>query len=216
MKNLLIKEFKLSAHPTCYIFLLLPLMLLIPNYPYTVTYFYFALAIFFTCTLGRESNDIGYMMMLPISRKDIVKARIAFTVILELASIIISVPFIIIRQTVMTAPNLGGFDANIALVGFALLLYSIFNTVFFINYYKDVKKPGISFVISSAALLLYVVIGEVVDHIMPIFVNVLDTPDSTHITEKVILDIICIIIYVLTLIITYKKSVSLFSKLDIN
>lgn len=39
MKNLVYKEFRLAAHPTNYIFLSFAFMLLIPNYPYLVSFF---------------------------------------------------------------------------------------------------------------------------------------------------------------------------------
>lgn len=39
MRALLIKEIKLSLHPTIPIFLLLSAMLIIPNYPYYVVFF---------------------------------------------------------------------------------------------------------------------------------------------------------------------------------
>lgn len=47
MKKLLRKEVLLSMHPTAIIFLALSMMLIIPNYPYYVIFFYTGLAIFF-------------------------------------------------------------------------------------------------------------------------------------------------------------------------
>ena len=39
MKNLLYKEFRLAIHPTVYIFFLLTALLLVPSYPYYVSFF---------------------------------------------------------------------------------------------------------------------------------------------------------------------------------
>jgi hypothetical protein len=215
MKNYLLKEFKLAAHPTTYIFMILPLMLIIPNYPYTVTYFYFTLAVFFTCMLGRECHDIQYTMMLPVAKSDIVKGRMLFVVILEIISLVLSIPIVIIRQTVMTAPNLGGCDANLAIFGFGLLLYSIFNLVFFLMYYKNVQKPGVAFIFASMFQLLYVIVLEVLDHTIPLFTEVLDTRDTVHITEKIIFDLISIAVFALVTFFTYKKSIKSFTELDL-
>lgn len=55
LKKLLRKELVLSMHPTVPLMLLLCVMVLIPNYPYTVVFFYSTLSLFFTCLLGRES-----------------------------------------------------------------------------------------------------------------------------------------------------------------
>ena len=57
MKNLVYKEFCLAAHPTNYIFLSFAFMLLIPNYPYLVSFFYTTLGIFFMCLSSRENHD---------------------------------------------------------------------------------------------------------------------------------------------------------------
>ena len=62
MKQLLYKEWRLAMHPTALLFLGLSLMLLIPNYPYYVTFFYTTLGIFFICVNGRENRDITYML----------------------------------------------------------------------------------------------------------------------------------------------------------
>ena len=82
MSNLLKKEFSLSMHPVTPLMLMLSSMALIPNYPYTVMFFYMTLAVFFTCMMGRENHDVIYSMCLPVAKKDIVKARILFVAIL--------------------------------------------------------------------------------------------------------------------------------------
>jgi len=42
------KDLRLAAHPMMYVFALFGVMLIIPNYPYTVVFFYGLLGIFFT------------------------------------------------------------------------------------------------------------------------------------------------------------------------
>lgn len=69
MKNMLYKEFKLAMHPTSVIFLSLSAMMLIPNYPYYMTFFYTTLAIFFIYLSGRENHDIFYTMTLPYEKE---------------------------------------------------------------------------------------------------------------------------------------------------
>lgn len=215
MKNLLLKELKLSAHPTLFIFMTFPCMLLIPNYPYTVTYFYITLSVFFTCMMGRENHDIQYTMMLPISKSDVVKGRFLFTLLAELTSLVISIPFIIIRQTVYTTPNLGGMDANLSLIGLAMLVYAVFNVIFFIKYYKDVKKPGVSFVFASVAEFLLIIVLEVLDHATPFFIDELDTADSKYILVKIIFVVICAAVYAVSAMLTCKKCVKSFEALDL-
>ena len=98
MKNILYKEFKLAIHPSTYIFLLLSSMVLIPNYPYMVIFFYSILGVFFISLNGRETKDIYYSMLLPIDRSELVKLRILFVSLIETAQILLLVPFIIIKN----------------------------------------------------------------------------------------------------------------------
>lgn len=46
------KDLRLAAHPMMYVFALFGVMLIIPNYPYTVVFFYGLLGIFFTFLNG--------------------------------------------------------------------------------------------------------------------------------------------------------------------
>lgn len=79
------KELRLCLHPTAPMGLLLSAMVLIPNYPYLVSFFYTTLAVFFICLQGRENNDVLFTMTLPVSRRQLVRARITLAVALELA-----------------------------------------------------------------------------------------------------------------------------------
>lgn len=59
------KDLRLAAHPMMYVFALFGVMLIIPNYPYTVVFFYGLLGIFFTFLNGRENKDVYYCAVLP-------------------------------------------------------------------------------------------------------------------------------------------------------
>ncbi|NMB88618.1 MAG: hypothetical protein GYA17_09675, partial [Chloroflexi bacterium] len=69
MNHLLYKEFKLSVHLTSYLFLLLSLMLLIPNYPYYVVFFCQTPGIFFTFLAGNATNDVYFITLLPVRKR---------------------------------------------------------------------------------------------------------------------------------------------------
>ena len=215
MRNLLLKEIKLAMHPTAIIFLSLSAMLMIPNYPYYVTFFYTGLAIFFTCLNGRENNDIFYTMLLPVRKKDIVKSRFLFVIILQLIQVLLAVPFAILRQSFNLPGNQVGMDANIAFFGLSFIMLGIFNLVFFNIYYKDVNKVGKAFGISSVAVFVYMTIAETCVHIVPFVRDYLDTKDTVYLSYKLIVLTAGIIIYVLLSFITYKKSVKNFEKLDL-
>ncbi len=215
MGKLLSKEFKLVTHPTTFLFLLLSAMMLIPNYPYYVTFFYTTLGIYFCCLNARENHDIYYTLNLPVRKKDIVSARFAFVIIVELLQVIIAIPFALLRQSFDMPGNQVGMDANIALFGLALIMLGIFNVFFLTKYYKNPQKIGGAFVIGSIISFVYMAVMEVLTHIIPFFRDQLDTPDPQFLTEKLAVLGIGIVIYAALTGIALAKSRKSFETLDL-
>lgn len=213
--KLILKELKLALHPTAYIFMALSAMLLIPNYPYYVVFFYTGLAVFFTCLSGRENNDIYYTLLLPVPKSAAVKARFISVSMMEGAQLLIAAVFAVLRNKILAAGNDAGMDANIALFGLSLVFYGIFNLVFFTKYYKDVNKVGSAFVWASAAVFLYIAAAEVCCHTVPFFIAKLDTPDPQFLKEKLIVLAAGAAVYALMTALAYKKSVKSFERQDI-
>lgn len=215
MKKLLAKEVKLAMHPTAPIFLMLSAMLLIPNYPYYVVFFYTGLAVFFTCLMGRENNDVTYTMLLPVRKTDIVKARYAFVVLLELIQVIVAITFAVLRQHLPLEPNQVGMDANISLFAVSFIMLGLFNLVFFKVYYSDVLKVGKAFVLSSISVFGFMIIAEVLTHAVPFFRDILDTYDNVYVPQKLVVLAIGIIIYITLTLISYMSSKKSFELLDL-
>ena len=74
MRTLLYKQLRLVCHPMTPVFCMFGVMLMIPNYPLTVVWFYVMLGLFFTFLNMREQKDIYYSAILPIRKRDTVKA----------------------------------------------------------------------------------------------------------------------------------------------
>lgn len=215
MKNMLYKEIKLALHPTSIIFISLSAMVLIPNYPYYMIFFYTTLAIFFTCLSGRENHDIFYTMTLPIRKKDIVKSRFFLVITLQLAQLIATIPFAMIRNTFSMPGNLVGMDANITFFGLSFLLLGLFNLVFFTKYYENPDKVGKSFLLGSLVVTIFIIIAEASVHVVPFMKNYLDTKDPEFIAYKVVVLVGGIIAYVLLTLLAYQKAVKTFEILDL-
>lgn len=215
MKNLLAKEIKLAMHPTAALFLFLSAMMLIPNYPYYVTFFYTSLAIFFTCLNGRENHDIFYTLSLPVRKRDVVKARFTFVIMLEILQILIAIPFALIRQNLDLPPNEVGIEANIAFFGSSLLMLGLFNLVFFSVYYKNTDKVGAAFNFSCFVSFGYILVAETLVHIVPFARDRLDTKDPKYLTEKLIALAVGIVCFILLTALSYKKSQKAFEALDL-
>ena len=74
------------------VFCLFGFMVIIPNYPYTVIFFYVMLGLFFTFLNMREQKDLYYTALLPVPKRDTVKAGCLFTALIELLSLAVLVP----------------------------------------------------------------------------------------------------------------------------
>ncbi len=215
MKNMLYKEFRLAMHPTSIIFLSLSAMVLIPNFPYYVLFFYTCLAVFFTCLGGRENHDIFYSMTLPIRKRDIIKSRFLHVVILQLTQILFTIPFALIKNTYNSSENLVGMDVNMAFFGFSFVMLGLFNLVFFTKYYRNTDKVGVSFILGSIVIFIYIIIVEVGAHTIPFFKNFLDTKDPNFLGYKVAVLVAGIAIYTLLTLVSYRKSARSFEALDL-
>ena len=186
MKKLLLKEFRLALHPVNVIFLALSAMLLIPSYPYYVTFFYTTLGLFFLSQSGRENHDIEFTMMLPVTRRDLVRARVLFAALIELAQMLVAIPFAIISQHINRFGNMAGMDANVAFFGLSLLMLGLYNAVFFPLYYARPWKVGKAFIIGSIVEALYVLVVEIAAHKVTFVRRYLDTPDPAYLGAKLL------------------------------
>ncbi|MDO4567425.1 MAG: ABC-2 transporter permease [Clostridia bacterium] len=218
MIPLMHKELRLALHPTMLIFLLLSGMLCIPSYPYYVVFFYTAMGVFYTCTWGRENQDVFYTLMLPVKKTDVVDARFGTVILFELLQLLVAIPFAVLRQTVIGAQNPSnpvGMDANLALFAFALLLYAAFNWAFMGVYYRDVRKVGKAFVIGSIAMFALMLVLEMLVHVVPFMRDVLDTPDTAYVGEKLIVLAVCAAVFVLVNLAALRRARRNFVKQDL-
>ncbi len=215
MKNLLLKEFKLSVQATSYLFLPLAAMLLIPNYPYYVAFFYQTLGIFFIFIIGNTNNDIFFTALLPIRKKDAVKARFETVLILELLQIIISIPFALLRYKLLAAENMAGMEANPALFGLVFGMFGIFNVIFLPMFYKTAYKAGTPFLIACVAMTLFVIAAEVAINLIPDWKTVLDTTAAAYLPQQAGVLAGGLLLFALLNAIAYRKSVKNFEELDL-
>lgn len=215
MKTLLYKELRLVTHPTNVLFLLLSAMLMIPNYPLYVTFFYCTLGIFFACLGGRENGDCFYSVLLPVPKRNLVRARILFTAVFEGAQLLLAGGFSLLRIRLIGAQNAAGMDANLALFGFSLLLLGVFNMTFFPLYYKNPAKVGKSFAVSAVVLFLCISVLESMCFILPFFKEKLDTPDPLFLAEKSAVLFFGALAYVALTLAADKIAERRFEKLDV-
>lgn len=215
MTTLLYKEFKLAKHPTMFIFLFLGAILLAPSYPYFIAFIYTCLSIFLIFLTGRENHDVLYTALLPVKKRDAVKARLGMIVLFELAQIIVSVPFAVLSAAINPAGNAAGIEISPAFYGLVLLMFALFHLIFFTLFYKTADKAGVAFLWSSAAIIVYIGLVETLVAIVPALNAYLDTNNPAMTAVQLPVLFAGIILYALLTLLTYKIAARRFERVDL-
>lgn len=214
MKTLLYKQLRLACHPMTPVFCLSGIMLLIPNYPYSVAFFYVTLGLFFTFLNMREQKDIYYSALLPLRKRDTVRAALAFTVLVELLSVVVTALFCLLSAKLQPGKdNAVGMDANLMLLGAGFVLYGVFNLVFFVCLYRSGYKVGAAYLKANLALWPMMLLAEALPHFPSlVWLNRVDT--QANLRQIPILLFGVAVFAVLTML-AYRRSARLYERVDL-
>ena len=215
MIKLLKKEFALFTHPTSWMFLAFAVMMLIPSYPMYVPLFWTTLGLFYACLSARENNDLYYTLLLPVRKRDAVRARGLYFAVMELLQIAACVPFAILRGILKVGPNNAGMDVNIALFGLGLILMGMFNLLFLPRLYRNPAAIGKPFFIVTLLVFVYIVAAEACCFIVPFFRDVLDTPDPQNIGVKLLVLAVGAGLFVLLTVLGTRRAEKIFEAVDL-
>lgn len=213
--KLLKKELALCLHPMAWLMPLLTGLIMIPNYPYAVSFFYVTLGLFFVSMNARENHDVVFTLTLPVAKKDAVTGRFALAALVELFSLVLTLGVIALHNAVLGEPNAVGMDANLALPGLGFLVYGAFNLVFFPAHYKDVSRVGVPFLAASAVTFVLILAEIAAGYALPFWRDVLDTPDPAHPGAKLAFTAACAVLYALATLLALRRSQERFVKQDI-
>ena len=213
--KLLKKEFKLCLHPTGPLFLMLCTMILIPNYPYAVSFFYVTLGVFFICLTGRENHDAAFTAALPVTRKQMVQGRILMVCCLEVLDLLAVGLMLWVKSLIGYTPNQAGMDANIALLGEGFIVFGLFNLLFFPNWYRNINKVGVPFLLASVAVFVYIVLAIVSTYAIPFVRDCLDTQDPAFLKEKLLFIAAALLLFLCAMWLSMKASVKRFERVDL-
>ena len=215
MAKLLKKEFVLFTHPTSWLFLAFGAMLLIPGYPMYIIGFWATLGLFYACISARENNDLYYTLLLPVRKRDAVRARGLYFALMELLQVLVCIPVAILRHALKIGPNNAGMDVNLALFGLGLVLMGLFNLLFLPRLYKNPAAIGKPFLIVTLFVFLYILAAEVCCFTIPFFRDVLDTPDPQFLGVKLLVLVLGAAAFVLLTILGVRKAEKIFEKVDL-
>lgn len=163
--KLLYKELALAAHPTLFIFTLLGCLVIVPSYPYSVIFMFGCLAPYITFMFARENNDTWYTAILPVKKIDAVKGKFLLILSVQLCQLIISIPFNVLRHALDIPNNPVGMDPTISWYGMGLIIFGVFNLIFFPEFYKTGYKAGKAFILAMIPVVVLMLCTEVIVHI---------------------------------------------------
>ena len=168
MRNLIYKEFAMATPLLTFLFLGFSLMAFIPGYPILCSAFFICFGIFQGYQYSREADDITYSVLLPVKKTDVVKAKFIAAFLLQMAAFALLTVFTLIRMTFMSEVgvyvNNALMGANFIFLGFALLIFAIFNWVFIGGFFKTAYKYGKPFVSFIALCFLVIIVAEALPH----------------------------------------------------
>lgn len=215
MKNLLYKEFKLAINPMFYLLALLGALLLIPSWPYFISLMYvFFITISNIFITAKAHNDVTFSLMLPVRRNDIVKARFLSIIAIEMLHIVVAVIFAIIHNKIYSHENFL-LEPNVAFFGFALIMYAIFNFIFFTMFYKTGYKVGIPAILANFAAVIFATSVETIIVLSPTLNMALDGTNETMLIWKLLTLALGIVIFIVSSIQAYKISAKRFELLNL-
>lgn len=216
MKNLLYKEFKLTISPLFYVLpFLTSLLMLIPSWIYFMVAMYTLFISFPNIfALSKANNDLGFSIMMPVSKNEIVKARIVSMHSLQLLQIVFIIIFAIINKMLYNIPNFFTIP-NASFIGLVLILYGIFNIIFFPMHYKSGYKYGWALIFGLIATLVFAVGVEIANKTIDLFRVYLNTTSSEMLSYRLAALGVGIIVYIILGILSYKISAKRFEKVDV-
>lgn len=219
MKNMLPalvrKELFLVFHPMTLVVLGLSALVLVPNWPYAVILLYACLCPYFNAQSAREQRDLDFAETLPVSRRSMATARIIAITLVELLCVLLMLAFSLARPIVGTPDSFVGMPPNLAFLGFSLLVFSVFDTVFFAMYYRDPMKFGVPFVLASLPTLIVMLAFEAAPYLSAAFAGLLARPGFENLAAQLVVFAVCLGIYCLGRIFAVRLAGRMFEKVDI-
>ena len=217
MRNIMLKELKLSSSPLAFLFIAFGLMFFLPGYPILCGAFFVTLGLFQSFQTAREANDIVFSALLPIAKKDVVKGRFLFVGFIECCGLILMLAAVIIRMTVLS--EVGPYrtnalmNANFFALGAALVIFGLFNLIFVCGFFKTAFKIGKPFVIYIIVAFLAITLFEAL-HFFP-GLGALNAFGTDHLGLQLGLFAAGILCYAVLTALAYRRACGFFEKIDL-
>ena len=217
MRNLLLKEMRLSASVLSYLFVVFGLMFFLPGYPILCGVFFSCLGIFQSFQNAREANDLVFSALLPVSKQDVARGKVYFSCVIELCTLALMAIVTIIRMTVLADAQVyrgnALMNANPFALGVAFLMFGLFNLIFIAGFFKTSYKFAKPFVTYIIVTFLVIGIAETLHHIPGL--EALNAFGFTHLPLQMGLLAVGVVCYIALTGLALKSSSASFEKTDL-
>lgn len=217
MGKILLKEMKLSASILSYVFIVFGLMFLLPGYPVLCGAFFTTLGIYQSFQNTRETNDILFSALLPISKEDVVRGKYLFVCLIELCSALLMTLISVLRMTVFADSPVYRENALMNANGFALgtafVLFGLFNAIFVGGFFRTVYRIGKPFIIYIVVNFVVIAVAEALHHFPGL--SALNAFGTDAFGLQMGLLILGMSIYVVLTYISFRKSCSRLERIDL-
>lgn len=158
IRNLIYKDFRISLHPSIYIFLILaPSMLFIPNYIRTIGFFYLVIGLMNIFTIDLQYKDKEFCSLLPVRKRECVFARVITICILELGMMLLTVPAAFLAQKFVfdsgEAVNEAGMNICVTMYAIMLIGFSVVNVILIPAGYRKQFRAYLRGIVSMFAFM---------------------------------------------------------------
>lgn len=216
MYNLVMKDLKLGVNPW---FFILPLftgaLMLIPGWIYFLVPLYFCLITVPNIFGGFKSqNDLMFSTMMPVTKKDIVKARITVIIILELLHLSVAMIFSIFTLRLYPQLTYYFFEPHLGFWGLCFMMFAIFNIVLLSMYYKTAYKYGAATTASITVATLFAGVAQWIGIQSPWVNAIFYGSGADNTVRQLFILILGIVIFIVFTLITYRIAVRRFLKVE--
>ncbi|PUA38290.1 hypothetical protein C8Z91_15640 [Paenibacillus elgii] len=217
MYNLVMKDLKLGVSPMLFIMpLLMGALMLVPGWIYFIVILYFCWITIPNMFAGyRTQNDLIFTTMMPVTRKDMVKARVFVIVILELLHIVSAMIFGMIN--IRLYPNLTNhfFAPHMGFWGLSFVMLAIFNIIFIPMYYKTAYKYGGAMFASVSAAMLFAGVAQWIGFQNSFVSDIFNGTGAHNMALQTSILLTGILIFVAFTMIAYQIGIKRFLKVEI-
>lgn len=217
MGALLRKEMRLAALLLTYLFIGFGAMALLPGYPILFGTFFVTLGIFQSFQSAREANDIVFSALLPVAKRDVVRGKYQFVMLIELCAFAVMAALTLVRMTALAdAPVYRQnvlMNANPFFLGAALVVFGLFNAIFVGGFFRTSHRLGRPFITYMVAMSLTIGVAEALHHFPGL--QALNAFGFDHLALQMTLLVVGTLLFAVLTCSSYRRACENFERTDL-